>query len=58
MGRVDVGKIYEATKFAADEAGDPNKNIRQVSNSRCMELLLIKLLIGRSKPVIPSELTK
>lgn len=33
IGLVEVGKISEAIKLAAEEAGDPNMNITQVKIS-------------------------
>lgn len=38
IGRVEVGKISEAIKFADEDAGDPNINNMQVNTSRCTGL--------------------
>jgi hypothetical protein len=43
-------------RLAAEDAGEPNKKIKQVSSSRVRGLVLIKLVIGKSIPVIPSKL--
>lgn len=55
IGLVEVGKISEAIKLAAEEAGDPNMNITQVKISIWTEFYFIRLLNGSKNPVKPSK---
>lgn len=57
MGRVEVGKISEAIKFAEEEAGEPNMKIAQMSSSKDRDELTAKQK-GSKMPVVPSELSK